>query len=117
MISSKRPTKIYAVCVLTVFLLQCDACALHCDAGRDGKRAPFDFVPGDGLVQECHIHSDQVYHRFPMRAPKCRYIPDLSNDPTVILRRPKGLAAKGYAPDKPIDRTVAGYQKYSVFRL
>ena len=52
-----------------------------------------------------------------MRAPKCRYIPDLSNDPTVILRRPKGLAAKGYAPDKPIDRTVAGYQKYSVFRL
>ena len=26
----------------------------------EGKRAPFDFVPGDGLVQECHIHTDSV---------------------------------------------------------
>ena len=46
-------------------------------------------------MQECHIHADQVYHRFPMRAPRVRYIPNKSIIPDVILRRPKGTANKG----------------------
>jgi len=83
----------------------------------DGKRAPFDFVPGDGLVQECHIHTDQVYHRFPQRAPRVRYLPNKTSDPTVILRRPKEKKLKGYAPCVPPDRTQPGFQKYSVFSL
>lgn len=84
----------------------------------EGKRAPFDFVPGDGLVQECHIHTDSVYHQFPQTETRMAYMPDAS---TVSLpgrlRRPKGMARKGFAPPVPAAADAPGTAKYSIFNL
>jgi hypothetical protein len=41
-----------------------------------GGRAPYDFVPGDGLVTECHIKTDSLFHRFPPTTAKASYMPD-----------------------------------------
>lgn len=81
-----------------------------------GKEAPFDFVPGDGLVQECHIHTDGLYHRFPSINAKVAYMPDTTNG--ARIRRPKGMANKGFAPPKIIlPAGSVGTVKYSLFNL
>ena len=81
-----------------------------------GNKAPFDFVPGDGLVNECHIHTDQLYHRFPAICAKVAYMPDNTSGKT--LRRPKGMANKGFAPPRNIPAPGSiGTTKYSLFHL
>lgn len=83
----------------------------------EGKPAPFDYVPGDGLVQECHIHTDSVFHQFPHHAAKVEYHVTTEDKHTHLIRRPKGSPMKGFAPPIPLEAGTPGTQKYSVFNL
>ena len=52
---------------------------------HEGKRAPFDFVPNEGLVEECHIHESG---RYVQRAAPCNLAqPWPSGQRVVVLGR------------------------------
>lgn len=80
-----------------------------------GRKAPFDFLPGSGLIQECHIHSGSVYHRFSPGQQKAAYMAD---NTTGGLWQPKGMPNKGFAPPSTrCESGSVGTIKYSVFNL
>jgi len=80
-----------------------------------GKPAPYDFLPTNGLVSECHIYADSVGHRFPPGRQRVSYMP---TNTTGRLRRPKGMANKGFAPPKTRTQPGSvGAVRYSVFNL
>lgn len=80
-----------------------------------GGKVPYDFLPADGLVSECHIYADSVGHRFPPGNNRVMY---MATNTTGRLRRPKTMTNKGFAPPKTrLEPGAIGTAKYSVFNL
>lgn len=84
-----------------------------------GGKVPYDFLPTDGLITECHIYADSVGHRFPPGNNRVSYIStNATGAQPGRLRRTKKMTNKGFAP--PTTRLVqgsVGTTKFSVFNL